>query len=86
MHWRFDAADAADIKEADGTNKDPAAITYKHVWTKKREPDDPRPIGGVPLGLGIANDIFANQMRAPDAVAAATFTVAESKTSNTTYA
>lgn len=86
VHWRFDAADAADIKQADGTNKDPAAITYSHVWTAPRSPGDPLPVGGVPLGLGIANDIFENRMRAPGSVAAALVANPEAKRSNTTYA
>jgi vanadium chloroperoxidase len=68
VHWRFDAADAEDIQyttgKNTGKNKDPKDITYSNVWTPEREPDD-RPIGGVPLGLGIANDIFINQMKAP---------------------
>lgn len=68
VHWRFDAADAADIKRKDSDdNRKPENISYSHVWTQKRAPGDPRPIGGVPLGLGIANDIYANRMRAPEA-------------------
>jgi vanadium chloroperoxidase len=69
VHWRFDAADASDIKRANdkNENKNPANITYSHVWTQKRTSTETRPIGGVPLGLGIANDIYANRMRAPEA-------------------
>ena len=84
VHWRFDAADATDIQTG-GVNKDPAAISYKHVWTAPRGPADPRPIGGVPLGLGIANDIWLNQMKAPASVAASAATTAETKKSRTTY-
>lgn len=70
VHWRFDAAQASDIKLAYGTENKPAAdITYTHVWTAPR-PTGPYPIGGVPLGLGIANDIFANRMKAPPKVVA----------------
>jgi vanadium chloroperoxidase len=68
VHWRFDAADADDIKRQNNRNenKTPVNITYSHVWTQKRTPGDTLPIGGVPLGLGIANDIYANRMRAPE--------------------
>lgn len=62
VHWNFDAFDVKDLKGAGYENAE--AVTYSHVWTKKRM-DDKRPVGGVPLGLGIANDIFANQMKAP---------------------
>ena len=84
VHWRFDAADAKDIKKS-GTeeNKDPIDITYKNVWP--RADGDDLPIGGVPLGLGIANDIFESGMIAPPAVVACTATAVESKKSRTTY-
>ncbi len=71
VHWRFDAADAADMQNPDGSYRDPADISYSHVWTAPRAVGDPLPIGGVPLGLGIANDIYGNAMRAPAAALAA---------------
>ncbi len=43
---------------------DPDTIEYSHVWTATRTPTDPLPTGGVPLGLGIANDIYTDGMRA----------------------
>lgn len=43
---------------------DPDKIKYSHVWHKAREGDDQLPTGGVPLGLGIANDIYGSGMRA----------------------
>ena len=84
VHWRFDAAAASDIKEA-GTsnNKNPADITYSHVWPRTDGED--LPIGGVPLGLGIANDILDSGMIAPPDVIASSSTVVESKKSRTTY-
>jgi len=86
VHWRFDAADAGDIKEANGKdNKDPAQISYSHVWTQPRMQGDTLPTGGLPLGLGIANDIWANAMRAPASVATLPATAFEAKKSRTTY-
>jgi membrane-associated phospholipid phosphatase len=46
VHWHFDAFDASDVLEPSGNYKDPADISY----TKQ--------VGGVKLGLDIANDIF----------------------------
>jgi vanadium chloroperoxidase len=67
VHWRFDAAQASDIAKGE-PDRDARKIDYKNVWTAPR-PTGPYPIGGVPLGLGIANDIFANRMTAPAKVA-----------------
>lgn len=53
VHWIFDAFAAADVKECDGSFKDPADITYTQN------------IGGVPLGLAIANDIFDSGLVCP---------------------
>ena len=39
---------------------DPTSLVYSHVWEGKRDTNDTRPVGGVPLGLGIANDIYCN--------------------------
>lgn len=90
VHWRFDAAAASDIKQADGkVNKHPDNISYSNVWTAPRAAGDPRPTGGVPLGLGIANDIWSHAMKAPPPppsmmMTAATTTTAV-KLSNTTF-
>ena len=56
VHWIFDAFAASDVKEPDGSFKDPADITYS------------RRIGGVPLGLAIANDIHASGLVCPSPV------------------
>jgi vanadium chloroperoxidase len=68
VHWRFDAFDYADAGDGKGNYRDPDTVAYSNVWTAPRAPDAPDsalPTGGVPLGLGIANDIWANAMRAP---------------------
>jgi vanadium chloroperoxidase len=53
VHWAFDAFSAADVKNPDGKYKDPAKITYDHN------------VGGVPLGLAIADDIFRSGLVCP---------------------
>jgi vanadium chloroperoxidase len=88
VHWRFDAfdyGDAGQVENGHETYKDPATVSYSHVWTGKRNPGDQLPIGGVPLGLGIANDIFADGMRQQGgAMPAARSVPVLSKISNTT--
>lgn len=84
VHWRFDAADAGDFKASEGIdNKDPVDIRYSHVWP--RSDGEELPIGGVPLGLGIANDIFDSGMIAPAAVVSSKSTTDEAKKSLTIY-
>ncbi len=53
VHWAFDAFAAADVREGGGSGdyKDAEDIRYQ------------RNVGGVPLGLAIANDIFDTGMR-----------------------
>jgi len=89
VHWHFDAAAASDIY-SDITQfppvlKDADEITYASVWRPER--GDDRPVGGVPLGLGIANDIFYNGMTQPGRTGPAPVVPADtpSKRSNTTY-
>lgn len=90
VHWRFDAFDYRDAgsRDADGREryKDPADVGYSHVWTVKRNAGDPLPIGGVPLGLGIANDIFDSGMRQQaEEMPKARSTPQQSKITDTTY-
>jgi Vanadium chloroperoxidase N-terminal domain/PAP2 superfamily len=59
VHWVFDAFAAADVKNPDGSYKDPASITYTQN------------VGGVPLGLAIANDIFDSGLVCPEPAAVA---------------
>jgi len=66
VHWRFDAFDAGDALMNGGPDyKAPEDIAYSNVWP--RPAGAPDPIGGVPLGLGIANDIWQNNMQKPTA-------------------
>jgi hypothetical protein len=48
VHWSFDSFAAADVQVSAGVYKDPASITY------------PTEVGGVSLGLRIADDIFGS--------------------------
>ncbi|WP_181150026.1 vanadium-dependent haloperoxidase [Ensifer aridi] len=71
VHWRFDAFDAADALDNMGKYKPRDQITYSNVWVSPRGPNGPFPIGGVPLGLGIANDIWGNNMQRAGSAATA---------------
>ena len=51
VHWIFDAFDASDVKNGDGF-KDSDDITYTTQ------------VGGVKLGLDIANDIYDSKLKA----------------------
>lgn len=90
VHWRFDAFDYADTgagKDDAGNDiyKDPSQVRYSHVWIAPRKDGDPLPVGGVALGLGIANDIFGSGMRQQSKAMSASRTVPlAGKISNTT--
>lgn len=93
VHWNFDAAAASDIYVdgdiSKGLTPNRHDIVYRHVWPRKLDPSK-LPTGGVPLGLGIANDIFLNQMRVPretgeHLTTTTASTSFQSKRSNTTY-
>ena len=75
VHWRFDAAAAKDIlvpttkKDIYAVDdagaalfKNPEDIRYKTRGTRQGIEGD-YPIGGVPLGMDIANEIFANGLK-----------------------
>ncbi|KAL8834641.1 MAG: hypothetical protein Q9176_007390 [Flavoplaca citrina] len=69
VHWGFDAFAAADVVEKtelqpDGTvaYKDTNCIKYETKGTRRDRPGM-FPIGGVPLGIEIANDIFRSGLR-----------------------
>jgi vanadium chloroperoxidase len=64
VHWIYDAFRAEDVKNADGSFKDPADITYSDQQGER--------IGGVRLGLDIANDIFESKLKCPSGAAVAT--------------
>lgn len=77
VHWRFDAFAAQDVHEPgaqpgppyrvneDGTTayKDVASIRYTTTGPRHDRPGQLFPVGGVPLGLNIANDIFGSNLK-----------------------
>jgi hypothetical protein len=70
VHWGFDAFAARDVlaretPNADGTTayKAPVDIRYQTLGPRADRPGQLFPIGGVPLGVGIANDIFTNNLK-----------------------
>lgn len=65
VHWSFDSFASADILASatvnpNGTTNTKAAqdVRYQTLGPRGDQPDQLFPIGGVPLGIGIANDIF----------------------------
>lgn len=71
VHWGFDAFAQADVLNSttflpNGTvdYKDPQTITYTTTGGRGDRPAGEQfPIGGVPLGIGIANDIFQSNIQ-----------------------
>lgn len=77
VHWRFDAFAAQDVHEPsaqggppyrvneDGTTAymDVENIRYKTTAPRHDRPGRLYPVGGVPLGLNIANDIFGSNLK-----------------------
>ncbi|KAI3093355.1 hypothetical protein CBS147333_10100 [Penicillium roqueforti] len=78
VHWRFDAFAAKDVLESSTseqtpkTEKEPCKtrrykkasdIKYKTSGSRTNGSGKSFPIGGVPLGLEIANDIFRNNLQ-----------------------
>ena len=70
VHWRFDAFASKDVlvstqPNPDGTTQYKNAKDIRYV-TKGPRGDRPGqlfPVGGVPLGIGIANDIFQSNLK-----------------------
>lgn len=62
VHWNFDAFSAGD---GAGKYDKPEQIRYTNVYGSNRDADTDLPIGGVPLGIGIANDIFQSGLAEP---------------------
>ncbi|WP_170149750.1 vanadium-dependent haloperoxidase [Rhodoplanes roseus] len=89
VHWRFDAADYGDMTNGSGGYKSPSDMRFSHVWTGPRGPQAKYPTGGIPLGLGIANDIFHNGMKSPhgemtaDRIATSSSAAGSAKMTNT---
>lgn len=70
VHWRFDAYASKDVLAStnlnpDGTTQYKNAKEVRYVTTGPRgdRPGQLFPIGGVPLGIGIANDIFQSNLK-----------------------
>ncbi|MCY1664224.1 phosphatase PAP2 family protein [Rhizobium sp. SL86] len=64
VHWNFDSFDPADAPQEGPRYGRPATFRYSNVWPKRQA----LPVGGIPLGLGIANDIWQNGLREPPPV------------------
>jgi len=70
VHWGFDAFAPSDVLasmtfKTDGTvdYKNAQDITYKAMGGRGDRPGQMFPVGGVPLGIGIANDIFDSNIK-----------------------
>ena len=70
VHWRFDAFASRDTLasttvKSDGTTDYKAAVDvrYETLGPRADRPGGLFPIGGVPLGIGIANDIFQGGLK-----------------------
>ncbi|KAF7507607.1 hypothetical protein GJ744_010277 [Endocarpon pusillum] len=70
VHWRFDAFASNDVvasltPNAHGTTayKAPETIKYETVRPRGDRPGQLFPVGGVPLGIGVANDVFMNNLK-----------------------
>ena len=67
VHWGFDAFAAKDIRASTNPNgvptyKDALDIRYTTTGPRYDRPGQ-HVIGGVPLGIGIANDIFKSNLK-----------------------
>ncbi|KAK4985502.1 hypothetical protein LTR50_005910 [Elasticomyces elasticus] len=70
VHWGFDAFAQSDVLasmnlQSDGTvaYKNASDIRYKAMGPRGDRPGELFPVGGVPLGIGIANDIFQSNLQ-----------------------
>ena len=70
VHWRFDAFASKDVLASvtvkqDGTTdyKTSGNVRYDTLGPRADRPGQLFPIGGVPLGIGIANDIFQGGLK-----------------------
>lgn len=69
VHWQFDAFGQEDVVQTEigpnGTSvyKSPVDIRYQAVGPRVDRPGQLFPKGGVPLGLGIAQDIFGSNLK-----------------------
>lgn len=70
VHWGFDAFASSDVVaemrvQEDGTVRylNSEDVRYRAMGPRKDRPGQLFPVGGVPLGIGIANDIFESGLR-----------------------
>ena len=70
VHWQFDAFGQEDVVQQEigpkgvSVYKNPADIRYRAMGTRFDRPKAQMfPKGGVPLGIGIANDIFQSNLK-----------------------
>ena len=70
VHWQFDAFAPQDVTQPSQTKdqgvstyKNPNDIRYTTMGTRMDKPGQMFVRGGVPLGLGIANDIYDNGLK-----------------------
>ncbi|KAL8675998.1 MAG: hypothetical protein Q9186_007437 [Xanthomendoza sp. 1 TL-2023] len=70
VHWGFDAFPAVDVVKSTELQKDGTVaykqtndIRYTTLGTRRDQPGKMFPVGGVPLGIEIANDIFASGLK-----------------------
>ena len=70
VHWGFDAFAQSDVLastqiQSDGTvaYKNARDIRYQALGPRRDRPGQLFPMGGVPLGIGIANDIFEGGLK-----------------------
>lgn len=69
VHWAFDAFSSKDVstgaKDINGGSifKDPMDIKYVTTGPRRDAPGKQFPVGGVPLGIQIANDIYEGNLQ-----------------------
>lgn len=70
VHWRFDAFASKDVLASTKVNENGTTaykraedIRYVTMGARGDRPGKEFPIGGVPLGIGIANDIFQSNIK-----------------------
>lgn len=70
VHWRFDAFASRDVLASETPDdngltvyKAPTSIKYETMGPRVDRPGQCYPIGGVPLGIGIANDVVVNNLQ-----------------------
>lgn len=70
VHWRFDAFASSDVlasemPDSEGMTvyKSPANIKYQTLRPRGDRPGQLFPVGGTPLGIDVANDVFQGNLK-----------------------